>query len=170
MAEEREITVDANVLVHCDFAGEEAASFRAESHAFVDHFFATPELVACVNHGILGEYLKKLKSGCAGEWQRHVVGQSRYRLKKRAITPARRQDFCKKRKVPLHGEDFDYVDAASQGNMQLWITHERKWFDTHCSRIEREFRITIQRAAVYLSGLTGDGLPGAEEAPCRDTD
>jgi len=150
-----ELTIDKCVLVHCDSAAEDARRYRVNSLAFLDKWNKECELVACVNSGIKKEYNSFPMMGAT--WWRSVVGQSRYREKTRQVKKPQRDNFCKKKKVPLHGEDFDYVDAASQSDTRLWLSNETTWQNTqYRQRIQATFRVEIQNVNEYMNGVAGD--------------
>lgn len=145
-----EVTVDKCVLVHCDSAAVDAQQYRASGLAFLEHWKAKPVLVACLNPGIRKEYSNLSKAGA--DWWRSVVGQSRYCDKKRQIREPQRDDFRRKKDIPLHGEDFDYVDAASQSTSLLWLSNETDWQkDEYRRRIKAAFRVQIQNVNEYMT-------------------
>jgi hypothetical protein len=155
-----ELTIDKCVLVHCDSTAGDASKYRSSSLAFLGHWQAETSLVACVNGGIRKEYNSFSPAGAA--WWRSVVGQSRYCDKKRQIDKARRADFCRKKNVPLHGEDFDYVDAASQSTSLLWLSNEANWQNAqYRQRIHAEFQVGIQNVNEYMNGVAGQATAEA---------
>jgi hypothetical protein len=144
-----ELTVDKCVLVHCDSKAEDAQQYREKSLAFLEHWKTNTQLVACRNPGIAKEFSAMPPAGA--EWWRSVVGQSRYRDKKRVIRKPQRDDFRNRANVPLHGEDFDYVDAASQSDSLLWLSNEATWQNTaYRQRIQAQYRVQIQNVNEYL--------------------
>lgn len=156
-----ELTIDKCVLVHCDSAAEDAQQYRNNSLAFLDKWNSESELVACVNGGIRREYSNFPPMGAA--WWRSVVGQSRYRDKRRSIVQSERVSFQQRENVPLHSEDFDYVDAASQSDTRLWLSNEVSWQNgRYRQRIQRAFRVEIQNVNEYMTAVAGNA---AAEAP-----
>lgn len=144
-----ELTVDKCVLTHCDSAAIDAALYRDNGLAFIDFWKAKTSLVACLNPGIRKEYSNLSPAGVV--WWRSVVGQSRYRDKTRCVSQAQRLDFRRKQKVPLHGEDFDYVDAASQSSSSIWLCNENTWQNgDYRQRIRGSFGVTIQNVNEYM--------------------
>lgn len=144
-----ELTVDKCILVHCDSTSKDAGQYRVNSLAFLDKWNRQTELVACVNGGIRREYNSFPAMGAA--WWRSVVGQSRYRDKRRSIAQPQRVTFRQRENVPLHGEDFDYVDAASQSDSLLWLSNEATWQNgRYRQRIEAEYGVKIQNVNEYL--------------------
>lgn len=155
-----ELTIDKCVLVHCDSAAQDAQEYRSNSRAFFYHWQQETPLVACVNGGIKSEYQALPPMGAT--WWRSVVSQSRYRDKHRAITQAHRVTFRQQKGVPLHREDFDYVDAASQSSSLLWLSNETDWQNAqYRERIRKAFRVEIQNVNEYMDGIAGDGAVGA---------
>lgn len=149
-----ELTIDACVLIHCSSAAQDAVQYRSRSLAFLGHWNAKASLVACVNAGIKKEYNDLSSAGA--DWWRSVVGQSRYCQKARSIAHPQRLDFRQKRKVPLHAEDFDYVDAASQSDSLLWLSNETDWQnDQYRRRIQAAFHVEIQSINEYMNGVAG---------------
>jgi len=145
-----ELTIDKCVLVHCDSAAQDAQQYRPNSVAFLDRWNVDTALVACVNGGIRREYNSFPPMGTA--WWRSVVGQSRYRDKGRAIAQAQRTNFRRRQKVPLHSEDFDYVDAASQSNSLLWLSNEANWQNTtYRGHIVAAFGVEIRNINEYMA-------------------
>lgn len=154
-----ELTIDKCVLVHCDSVAQDAQQYRSNSLAFLNRWQREAALVACVNGGIRKEYNGFSVVGAA--WWRSVVGQSRYRDKRRAIAQPQRVSFRQRENVPLHGEDFDYVDAASQSDSQLWLSNEVNWQNAqYRRRIRAAFQVVVQDVNEYMSGVAGNG--GAE--------
>jgi hypothetical protein len=148
-----ELTIDKCVLVHSDSASQDAQQYRSNGLAFLDRWQRETELIACVNGGIRREYNGFPPLGAA--WWRSVVGQSRYREKQRAVAQAQRVSFRKRENVPLHGEDFDYVDAASQSNSLLWLSNEANWQnDQYRRRIRAVFQVQIQNVNEYMTHPT----------------
>jgi hypothetical protein len=156
---DEELTIDKCVLLHCDSQGEEAPLYREKSIEFLAHWVTETMLVACVNAGILAEYTRLSVTG--KQWWAAVIQQSRYRMKSRAIRTPQRDDFCRRQKVPLHGEDFDYVDAASQSNSLLWLSNETNWKNKrYRRRILSTFRVAIQDVNEYMNGDVNTGTTG----------
>ncbi len=63
--------------------------------------------------------------------------------------------------MPLHGEDFDYVDAASQSDSLLWLSNEANWQNAqYRHHIRVAFRIEIRNVNEYMNGVAGN--EGAE--------
>jgi hypothetical protein len=157
-----EITVDKCVLVHCYSKAEDAEAYRNAGLAFVNHWNGNVELVACTNGGITGEYSTLTEIGKT--WWDSVVSQSRYREKKRCLSRAKKEDFCKKRKTFIHREDFDYIDAASQSTSKVWITNETAWQNpTHRQRIRSEFRVSSLNINEYMAELSAPKVVSAPQ-------
>ena len=155
-----ELTIDKCVLVHCDSKAADAAQYRSSSLAFLGRWSADASLVACVNAGIRKEYVALSPAGI--QWWRAVVTQSRYCEKRRQIQNAQRVSFRQRDNVPLHGEDFDYVDAASQSNTRRWLSNETNWQNTqYRRRIQAAFQVEIQNVNEYMNGV---GTQGTAEA------
>lgn len=151
-----ELTIDKSVLVHCDSTSQDAQRYRSNSLAFLDRWKEETELVACVNGGIRKEYNSLPAMGAT--WWRSVVSQSRYRDKRRTIAQAQRVSFLRRENVPLHGEDFDYVDAASQSDSRLWLSNERTWQNgQYRRRIRAEFGVNIQDINDYMNDVAAPG-------------
>lgn len=166
MSAVREFTIDRCVLVHCNSAGEDAACFHTNSLGFARYFFATPDCVMCRNGGISKEFAGLC--GFAATWYAGIVGQMRYRDKPRMIKQPRRLDFVKKQNVPLHGADFDYVDAASQSSTRIWLSNEATWQNpTYRTRIHQKFGVQIQTVNEYVPTLTTRN--NGKEQPCQAT-
>ena len=71
-------------------------------------------------------------------------------------------DFLKKEKVPLHGSDFDYVDAASQSNSLLWMSNETNWQNVqYRRRIQATFQVEIRNVNEYMNSVGTQGAAGA---------
>ena len=110
-------------------------------------------MVVCVNGGIRLEYSSLSPHGQI--WWASVVAQSRYRNKPKAIRQPQRVDFVKKKNVPLHSEDFDYVDAASQSNTLVWLSNEGTWqVPSYRSQIYKAFRVAVQDVNEYVPAVT----------------
>lgn len=152
-----ELTVDKCVLLHCDSRGYGAERYCENGKAFIRYWSSNQSLFACLNSGIDREYMQLSETGQT--WLAGVMIENRYARKKRCIFHPQRIDFQKKMKVPLHGEDFDYVDAASQSNTHLWLSNETNWQNTQYRwRIQVAFQVGIQNVNEYMNCVGNKGI------------